>query len=112
VPEISDLNVSFWEVLVPATVALSLFAALVVFAVGRTFRRRQVAGTSELIGMRGNATTALTPEGTIFVRGEFWRAVADEPLAKGEAVEVTAVESLLLRVRRALPRQAPSAPSR
>jgi membrane-bound serine protease (ClpP class) len=103
VPELSDLRVSFWSVLVPAVTALSLFMGLVLFAVGRSFRRPQIAGTGELLGMQGKAVTALAPEGKVFVRGEYWNVRAEEPVAEGERVEVTAVEGLELRVRRARP---------
>jgi membrane-bound ClpP family serine protease len=34
------------------------------------------------------------------VRGEYWNARADEQIAEGESVEVTAVEGLTIRVRR------------
>ncbi len=102
-PEVSDLTVSFWSVLVPITVAFGLFAGVVVFAVGRTFARRQTAGVSDLIGMVGRAQSALTPEGRVFVRGEYWSASADEEIAAGEAVEIAAVEGMRLRVRRSSP---------
>jgi membrane-bound serine protease (ClpP class) len=116
VPELSDLTVSFWSVLVPITAAFALFGGLVVFAVGRTFRRKQTAGVSELIGMIGTSQTALAPEGRVFLRGEYWTASADEEvflrgeywtasadeeIPAGERVEVVAVEGMRLRVRRA-----------
>jgi membrane-bound serine protease (ClpP class) len=101
VPEMSDLTVSFWSVLVPITAAFALFGGLVVFAVGRTFARKQTAGVSELIGMIGSSQTALAPEGRVFVRGEYWTASADEEIPAGERVEVAAVEGMRLRVRRA-----------
>jgi membrane-bound serine protease (ClpP class) len=104
-PDVSDLNVAFWPVLVPAVAALSLFGAIVVFAVGRSLRRRQESGVSEMVGMLGRAATALDPEGTVAIRGEFWHARADEPIAEGERVEAVAVEGLELRVRRAAPRR-------
>lgn len=105
VPELSDLTVSFWSVLVPVVVGFAAFAALVVFAVSRTMLTKQTAGVSELIGLRGKVATALAPEGKVFVRGEYWNASADEEIAKGESVEITAVEGLRLRVRRADPRR-------
>jgi membrane-bound serine protease (ClpP class) len=71
--------------------------------VSRTLRTRQTAGTGELIGLTGRADTALGPQGKVFVRGEFWDARADEAIAAGERVEVTAVEGMRLRVRRAPP---------
>ncbi len=100
-PAVSDLTVSFWTVLVPAVAALALFAALVIFAVGRTLGRGQTAGVSELIGQVGRTETPLAPDGRIFVRGEYWSARADEPIAAGERVEITAVDGLRVRVRRA-----------
>jgi membrane-bound serine protease (ClpP class) len=102
-PDLSDLNVSFWPVLVPAVAGMALFAGLVVYAVGRTLGRRQESGVSELIGMTGIATTELDPHGTVFIRGEYWRAMADEAIGAQERVEATAVEGLELRVRRAGP---------
>jgi membrane-bound serine protease (ClpP class) len=104
-PEVSDLTVSFWSVLVPITVAFGLFAGVVVIAVGRTFAREQTAGVSELIGLVGKAQTVLAPEGRVFVRGEYWKARADEEIAAGEAVEIAAVEGMCLRVRRPFSQQ-------
>jgi membrane-bound serine protease (ClpP class) len=103
VPEVSDLRVSFWPVLLPAVLGMASFAAVVIFGVGRTIRRRQTAGVDELVGLVGRADTALAPEGSVFVRGEYWRVRADEPVAAGERVEVVAVEGMRLRVRKARP---------
>ena len=99
----SDLNVSFWSVLVPAVAAVTIFAAVVVFAVGRTLRRAPVAGVDELVGRIGRAVTALAPEGTVFVRGEHWTARAEGPVTEGSRVEIVAVEGMRLRVRPAPP---------
>lgn len=98
-PEVSDLDVDFWEVLVPTVTGMALFGAIVVYAVGRSFGLRQQSGVSELVGTVGKATTALGPEGTVFIRGEYWRARAEEPVDAGARVEVVSVEGLELRVR-------------
>jgi membrane-bound serine protease (ClpP class) len=103
VPEVGNLGVSFWSVLVPAVASLSLFALVVLVAVGRSFRRPQVSGAYELVGLVGTASTDLDRDGTVFVRGEFWNARAAAPIRKGERVEVEAVEGLMIRVRAALP---------
>jgi membrane-bound serine protease (ClpP class) len=99
-PEVSDLTVSFWSVLVPLVVGFGAFAALILYAVGRTFMRKQTAGVSELIGQVGRAATPLAPDGRVFVRGEYWNAKSDEPITADEPVEITAVEGMRLRVRR------------
>ncbi len=104
-PEVSDLDVDFWSVLVPAVAGLGAFGALVVYALGRTLGRPQTAGVGELLGMLGTATTELGPSGTVFVRGEYWRARATEPVAPRERVEVVDVRGLELTVRRAPPEE-------
>jgi membrane-bound serine protease (ClpP class) len=100
-PDVSDLHVSFWSVLVPAVSGVAVFGGLAIFAIGRTFLRKQTAGVSELIGMVGRADTDLAPRGRVFVRGEYWTARSAEEIPMGTAVEVTAVEGMRLRVRRA-----------
>jgi membrane-bound serine protease (ClpP class) len=100
-PDVSDLHVSFWSVLVPAVSGVAVFGGLAIFAIGRTFLRKQTAGVSELIGMVGRADTRLAPEGRVFVRGEYWTARSAEEIPVGAAVEVTAVQGMRLRVRRA-----------
>jgi membrane-bound serine protease (ClpP class) len=100
-PDVSDVSVSFWSVLVPTAAAMIGFGGVVVYAVGRTFARAQTAGVSELIGMVGRASTALAPEGRVYVRGEYWAASSDEEeIPADSAVEVTAVEGMRLRVRK------------
>ncbi len=100
-PELSDLTVSFWSVLVPSVAGFALFAAVAVFAVGRTLWRAQTTGVSEMLGLVGKSVTSLAPEGKVFVRGEYWTAQADEEIPAGARVEVTGVEGMRLRVRRA-----------
>ncbi len=99
-PDLSDLTVSFWSVLVPVVVGLGGFTGFVVLLVGRTLWARQSAGVDEMVGLVGQATSALGPGGKVFIRGEYWNVQADESIAEGEAVEVVAVEGLKLRVRR------------
>ncbi len=102
-PELSDLTVSFWSVLVPTVMGFGAFAALVIYAVGRSLLLKQTAGVSELVGMIGRSETELAPEGRVYVRGEYWNARADEDsIPPATSVEVTAVEGMHLRVRRAI----------
>ena len=90
VPEVSDLRVSFWSVLVPAVAGdRRPSAAIVVFAVGRSCGRGRVAGVGELLGIdRSSRRRALAPEGTVFVRGEYWTARRTSRSRAGERVEV------------------------
>jgi membrane-bound serine protease (ClpP class) len=89
-----------WRVLIPAVVAVSVFFIAVAGLVVRSQLRRSMTGSAGLIGERGKAHTELAPEGQVFVHGEYWNAVSEEPVAPGEAVEVVEVMGLKLRVRR------------
>ncbi|HXV36257.1 MAG TPA: nodulation protein NfeD [Myxococcota bacterium] len=100
-PELSDLTLPFWTFLVPVVAGFALAAGTVVLIVTRSLFRAQTAGVDELLGLIGEARTPLTPTGKVFVRGEYWSAKADQQIASGESVEVTAVEGMSLRVRRA-----------
>ncbi len=99
-PEVSDLNVDFWSVLVPSVGGMAVFGALVVYAVGRSLGRAQVAGVSEMIGMTGRAVSVIDPTGTVAIRGEYWQARSDERIESGESIEAVEVRGLELRVRR------------
>jgi membrane-bound serine protease (ClpP class) len=90
-----------WSVLIPTVVIVSLFFIVVAGLVFRSHLQRSMTGTAGMVGEKGKAYTPLDPEGQVFVHGEYWQAVSDEPIAKGEAVEVVQVSDLKLRVRRA-----------
>ena len=100
-PEESDLNVSFWTVLVPAVAGVAAFGGIAVFALSRSLFSAQTAGVDELIGLVGKAATPVGATGKVFVRGEYWNASSDDAVGEGEAVEIVGVEGLALRVRRA-----------
>jgi membrane-bound serine protease (ClpP class) len=88
-----------WSVLIPSVVIISLFFLAVAALVVRSHMRRSISGTTGLVGERGVAYTDLKPEGQVFVHGEYWQAVSDEPVAAGDAVEVVKVINLKLYVR-------------
>jgi membrane-bound serine protease (ClpP class) len=103
-PDASDLNVPFWSVVAPIVGSFAAFAGLVAYAVGRVMRTPSKLGEGELLGMRGVASTALAPSGTVALRGELWSADAEGEIGVGEAVEVVDVDGMRLRVRRATKR--------
>lgn len=88
-----------WSVLIPSVVIISLFFLVVAGLVVKSHVRRSVSGESALVGERGVAYTDLNPAGQIFIHGEYWQAVSEEPVAAGETVEVVKVAGLKLYVR-------------
>ena len=97
--ELPELRVDPWTLL-PVILVFAAFTIALVRLVLQAQRRRAQTGREGLIAQRGRAETALSPEGWVVVQGERWRVRAAEPVAAGEAVEVVAVEGLLLRVRK------------
>ena len=101
VPELTDVAVPFFSVILPAVVAFAAFGAIIVFGVSRTFLRPQVAGMEGMVGEIARVDSDLDPTGRVFVHGEFWNAEASERIPAGERVRVVSVEDLILRVSRA-----------
>ena len=64
--------------------------------------RQPATGMESLVGETGISRTALDPEGTVFVHGEYWKARSMESISPGERVRVDKVENLMLVVSKAL----------
>jgi len=89
------------KVIVPSVLGTALFFLFVVGMAVRSFGAKPVTGAEGLIGWHGTARSDLAPVGTVFVHGELWEARSEEAIRQGEGVEVTGVEGLQLRVKRA-----------
>src|SRR5207253_6618961 len=75
--------------IIPATL---ITAAFFIFIIGKGLRAQRLpvkVGAETLIG---KTVTALTPinsrTGRVFVEGEYWNAVSDTPIEKGEQTEI------------------------
>ena len=88
-----------WGVLIPTVATVSLFFIVVAGIVFRSHLLRTMTGTAGMVGERGVTVTPLSPEGRVFVHGEYWQAVSDEPIGAKEPVEILEVKDLKLRVR-------------
>jgi membrane-bound serine protease (ClpP class) len=89
------------DLLVWMAVAALAAAGGIAFLAVRAQRGRVRTGSEGLVGERGAARSALDPEGKVFVHGELWHAIADQPVPAGTKVEVVEVEGMTLKVRRA-----------
>ena len=87
-----------------AGAALALGAVFI--GIGTLIVRRRygpvMTGSEGLIGEVGEVREEIAPgvAGRIFVHGENWRAVSDEPLKVGERAQVEAVDGMQMKVRR------------
>ena len=65
-----------------------------------TMRRKKViTGAEEMIGITGEALEDFTEEGRVWVHGESWQAQSSAPVKKGQKIQVTAKEGLLLKIK-------------
>jgi membrane-bound serine protease (ClpP class) len=85
--------------IIPATLVT---AAFFVFVIGKGLRAQLLPVKAGAETMIGKKVTTLTPidsrGGRIFIEGEYWNAVSDAPIEKGEVVEIAAVQGLTLKV--------------
>jgi membrane-bound serine protease (ClpP class) len=83
-------------------IALALpFTAITVFLLSiavRARRNKVETGVEGMIGELGSAVTELSPQGKVFVHGEYWDAVSSRPAPAGARVRVTAIDKLKLTV--------------
>ena len=78
---------------------ISSITAVIIYRVVRTHRRQPTTGREELKGKIATVRRALTPEGTVFYKGELWTAILDEGEAQpGEEVIITKTEGLKVYV--------------
>jgi len=103
-PETRGIQLS-WFVIIPT---VGTTAGLVFFAVTmgvRALYRPSVTGSSAMVGRIGVTRTPLGPEGQVLIDGELWRAVSpDGRIEAGEAVQVTAIDGLTIKVIRSAQR--------
>lgn len=93
------LRASF-TVIIPTVLATAAFFIFVVAAALKAQLARPVTGAEGLVGEIGVAKTRLSPEGKVFVHGEWWNAYADEGIEPEEKVRVLKNEGLKLKVER------------
>ncbi|CCV08183.1 conserved membrane hypothetical protein [Mesorhizobium metallidurans STM 2683] len=79
------------------TLGLALLTGSYLWAARKNVPR---VGAQAMQGLPAEVLDWQGSEGHVLVRGERWRAKADEPLAVGDSVEVADVRGLVLRIRR------------
>jgi len=87
-----------WATAIGLAAPFSLITMMLVTLAVRARLNKVETGSEGMIGITGSAVTELKPEGKVFVRGEYWNAVAPRTVPAGTEVKVTAVEKLKLTV--------------
>lgn len=81
------------------TGAITLF---LLYSVLHSQRAKVKGGQEGLVGEKGEVQKAISAnqKGKVFVHGEIWNAVSDEPVKKGETVTVESVDGMMIKVKR------------
>jgi membrane-bound serine protease (ClpP class) len=89
-----------WSVILTTVLLVAGFALFVIRKAVSAHRRKPSSGREGLIGERGVADSDITPEGKVFVRGEYWEAWSDEAIIRGEKIIVIGLEGMRVKVQR------------
>jgi membrane-bound serine protease (ClpP class) len=84
-----------------AVATLGSFVLAVSYLVFRAQKAKPSLGIEGLIGEIGVVREKLSPRGSVFVHGEYWKAEADGDVESGDKVEVVGIDRMVLKVRRA-----------
>lgn len=84
------------------TIPFALITIFLMSLVIKAQTNKVLTGLSTLVDEIGVARTPLSPEGQVFIRGEYWQAISSSEIAEGAKVRVTGVNGLTLRVEPAL----------
>jgi membrane-bound serine protease (ClpP class) len=85
-----------WQVFVPTVVLISGFFITLICLVIKAHGHRPQTGADGLVGEIGIVKQVDNQHGKVFVHGEVWQAVFEASVAKGDRVQVTSVDRLVV----------------
>lgn len=94
---IPEMRVPLMAVLPLALAIAGVMTFILRFAL-KAQRQVVATGSEALVQETGTALTDIAPRGKVFVHGEYWDAVARQPIRQGQRVRICKVDRLLLEV--------------
>jgi membrane-bound ClpP family serine protease len=89
------------QALVAVMIIWAAFGTWLFIFTTNVLKRKAEAGLTSMIGITGEVSAAINPEGQIIIKGEIWQALSEEgKIEIGEEVVVVAEKGLQLTVRR------------
>ena len=93
------LSISYTTIIIVAVLTGVFFFGVLSYAIKAQLSKVKT-GREGLVGEEGVAQTDVFHGGKVFVHGEIWNGESGEPIHEGEKVIVTAVEGLVVRVKK------------
>ena len=89
-----------WGMALAVGIPVAVISLLFLWALVKSFRGRAVTGREGLIGKIALARSPVNDNGgRVFLHGELWNAVSDDPVQSGQRVRIVRVENLTLFVK-------------
>ena len=89
-----------WKVAIAVTLVTGLFIVFALSMAVKTRLTKPTTGREGLIGEIGTAITKIDKDGQVQIHGEIWKAFSDEAIKKGDDVQITRVDGLVIKVRK------------
>jgi len=87
-------------VIIPTVLFTGAFFIFAVTMAIKAQLAKPATGSEGLVGETGVAQSRISPEGKVFIHGEFWNAYADEVIEAGEKIRVLKTEGLKVKVEK------------
>ncbi len=94
------MRVSLW-VMLPVVLLMTAAIASMIYYAARMYKKRPVSGMEGIVGAEGVVAEDMESpgeEGKVFIDGEYWNAVSEEPVKKGERIQVKGIKGLVLTI--------------
>jgi membrane-bound serine protease (ClpP class) len=88
------------SVIIPTVLFTAGFFIFAVTMALKAQMAKPATGAEGLVGEIGIVRSRISPEGKVFIHGEFWNAYADEVIEENEKIRVLKTEGLILKVER------------
>ncbi len=86
--------------IVAASVSFGSIFLFLAYKIIVSRNKKAETGVEGMIGESGKSKSAISSEaGKVFIKGEIWNAVSDEPIREGEKVKIISVKNLVLKVK-------------
>jgi membrane-bound serine protease (ClpP class) len=87
--------------IIPTVIVSALFFTVTIGLALKAWKRKPLTGTEGIVGLEGVAHTDITSEGGMaLVNGEYWSAMSDQPIKKGEKIKVISISGLKIKVKK------------
>lgn len=97
------MRVSLWVMLPVVLLMTAAIASMIYYAAGM-YKKKPISGMEGIVGVEGVVAEDMESpgeEGKVFIDGEYWNAVSEEPVRKGERIKVKGIKGLVLTIVKA-----------